>query len=654
MCGFAGVYNCDGSSLEPGVVREMTRLQRHRGPDATGLAFFSLRSGRGRPGSQGAAGGEGLEGGVGVNRLRIQDPTRGADQPFWSPDRKSFVAFNGEIYNAADHRRRLSAEGYRFRTGSDTEVVLQLCRRLGFRQALEQLEGMFALLMGNLVDRRLYLARDRLGIKPLYWYRAAGGTLLFASEIKSFLGHPGFQAELDPERLDEFLIFRSTVGSEGLLRGVRMLQPGRWLEVGPEGVAERSYWEIPRRSRNGSRARSSPARLEQELKAGIDRHLVGDAPIGCQLSGGVDSSLIALLAGRARQGDLDAYSVLFDDPLHSEEPWVRHALEVSGLRGFSTRLDGPFVAANLERAAWHLDLPPTHSNSLGLLRLAGQARRRVTVLLSGEGADELLAGYTRLLYARLLTPIRLALPWIGRWPGLGGKLRDRFGPALRDPTGWYLLEAAFFPPAALARVRPRVDLEQALERRRALLERQPGDFFERCQRYEMQSYLPDLLVRQDKMCMAESLETRVPYLDDRFVGYCLSLPAGDLASAPLSLAGFRSRGTKVLLKKVARRAFGDRFAYRPKRGFSMPLGTFLRDQGLRARVREELLPGIRRRGLLEAGPLESWWRSVEAGDDSPAEALWISLAVEWWARVFLDGRGRPDGPAPRRAEGAVS
>ncbi len=641
MCGIAGIYNSDGSPVGVDCLRRMTSLQRHRGPDSEGFALFSLRDGRARPASRGALpAGPPFEGGLGVNRLRIRDLTTAADQPMWGGDGESLLAFNGEIYNADEHRGPLRRQGWQFRSRSDTEIVLALCQVLGFQEALKRLQGMFALIWVDLRERRLWMARDRLGIKPLYWYRSPRGVFLVSSEVKAFLGHPEFRPELDTERLDEHLLFRYCAGENGLLRGVSTLRPAGWMSIGPEGVQSATYWTIPtRRPRPRTGGRDRVAEFEGRLQSSVQRQLAGDVEIGCQLSGGVDSSVLTLLAARLRGTTFQTFSVVPDDPRHSEQQWMERALGKCGLQGRPLMLDRGGIADDFKRATWHLDQPVSHPNSIGLLQLARLAQPRVTVLLSGEGADELLGGYTRLLYAWLRPWIWASLPALRWWPPSGPSLRARFGEAQADPVAWYLKESAFMGVDQFSRVRPSSNAESALALRRELFGRQEGSFFERCVRYELQTYLPDLLIRQDKMSMAHSVETRVPFLDDALVDYCFTLPRNHLVGAAPGFGNFRMRNTKVVLKRLASRYFGPDFAYRPKGGFSLPVAGFLREPPMRSLVEEELLPGIRRRGLLEHPPLLEWWRNLQRGDDSGQEVLWIALSLEHWLQEMVEGRG---------------
>lgn len=656
MCGFVGVVQIEEDPLDPVVLRRMTDVQRHRGPDDQGFALFSLGRGEARAFDRSAIDGapRTFSGGLGFNRLSILDLSANGHQPMASEDGKVQIVFNGEIYNAFDHRPDLEASGFHFRSRTDTEVILYLYEKHGLDGALARLNGMFAICLVDLRRRSLVLARDRLGIKPLYWTHT-GGALLFSSEIKSFLEHPSFRAELDPDRLDEHFAFRYCAGDRTILRGVRQLEPGCVLTLRNGEPVVRRYWTPPA-NEPGVHVpmREAVDRVEELLQESVKRQLQSDVRVGCQLSGGIDSSLVNLFAAREAGGRMEAFSVVFDDARLSEEPWVDEAAQRAGVRSHKFTLAGDYVLDHLARTTWHLDLPLNHPNSVGIYFLSESARPFVTVLLSGEGADELFGGYIRFLYARLQPLLRAAWPCASRLPVLGRQVRRRFdGLAGSDPVEWFIRDSFFQSLDGLRALRPGGRFDRMIAERRGVFEEGGGDYLSSCFRYELRTFLVDLLVRQDKMTMAHSMENRVPFLDHELVEYVQRLPRELLVRARPTLGRFRMRTTKVLLKALARRSFPDRFVFRPKSGFRLPLSTIFGTPVFRQWMCDELLPSIRARGVVEPDAVERGWRAAQAGDAREAESVWTSVAFEVWASQFLDGRRPASEPvrAPKRADG---
>jgi len=639
MCGIAGIYNLDGAPVDLQVLRRMTDVQRHRGPDDQGFRLFSFQdtcsieptttTGRDVHGK--------WEGGLGFNRLSILDLSTDGHQPMLSSEGSVVIAFNGEVYNAFDHRPELEARGFRFRSRTDTEVLLYLYQQHGLQGMLERLNGMFAVCLVDLREGRLYLVRDRLGIKPLYWW-SDGRVFLFASEAKAMLEHPAFTPELDSERLDEHFLFRYGAGSGCLLKGVRHVEPGQWLSLKDRRLDTGSYWTVPDPAPPAMIERGKAAEiLEAHIQRSVRMQLLSDVKVGCQLSGGLDSSLVTLLAARQSQGGLlDGFSIILDDLRLSEEKWIDEAARVAGVECHKHSLDAQAFCDRFETATWHLDQPLVHPNSLGIFCLAEQARRHITVFLSGEGADELFGGYTRFLYAKLRPRMQA---WMGllRWlPYLGGRLRARFNGTPADDVEWFILQSAFLDPAHLLALRPDARPQEALAGRRAIFEQSSGDAVARCLKYELRTYLVDLLVRQDKMTMAHSMENRVPYLDHELVEFVRSLPPSYLVTDDYATWRPCMSNTKVLLKEVARRYFRPGFVYRSKAGFPLPLRAFFNHASFLTLMEDRLLPGMRSRGVVNAEVVGRWWQNVLRGEDADVEALWACAAFELWAQRFLD------------------
>ena len=500
MCGIAGFINLDGAPADAGVLGAMTDMIRHRGPDDRGTLCLSLRGGI-------------PDTALGFQRLKILDLSARGHQPMTSPDGSTVLLFNGEIHDAFDYKAELERDGYRFRTGTDTEVILALYEREGLERMLERLNGMFAIVIADTRRGVVHLVRDRVGIKPLYWAQC-GTTVLFASEAKAFLAHPTFRAEIDPAEVDELLAFRYVAGEASLLKGVRHVQPGHRLTITPDGVREARYWSIPDHAEKLHLSREDAVdRLDQLLGRSVQSQLRSDVSVGCQLSGGVDSSLVTVLARAHHRADLSAFSIVFEEPQFSEERWILEAAATARADSHRFVFDEAAFIGALDAASWHMDQPIGHPNSLALWLLARRSREHATVLLSGEGADELFGGYARFHDAH----------------------------AAADT---FIRASQFHSEARLSKLRPAANLRPAIEKRRAVFQEGHADHLSNCLKYEMRTHLVDLLVRQDKMTMAHGVETRVPFLDRQVIEFARALPAEHLVgpSLPLRRTRHQDRG----------------------------------------------------------------------------------------------------------------
>jgi asparagine synthase (glutamine-hydrolysing) len=568
----------------------MTDMVRHRGPDDRGTLGLSLR---------GAA----PDVALGFHRLAIFDRSTRGRQPMTSRDGSVALLFNGEVYDALNVRAGLERDGYRFRSSTDTEVVLALYEQLGLEPMLQRLEGMFAVVIADTRRGVVHLLRDRIGIKPLYWVQC-GRTVLFASEAKAFLAHPAFRAEIDPAQVDELLAFRYIAGEATLLRGVRHVPPGHRLTITPGGFAETRYWSIPDYPEKLRLSRHEAIdRLDHLLHRSVGLQCRSDVTLGCQLSGGIDSSLVTVRA-RAQRADVNAFSIVFHEPRFSEDKWIDTAASTARVASHRFVFDEAGFMGALDAASWHMDQPISHPNSLALWVLAERSRAHATVLLTGEGADELFGGYTR------------------------------FATALSDADA-FIRATAFHSEARLARLRPAADLAPAIEKRRAIFLEGGADHLSNCVRYEMRTHLVDLLRRQDKMTMAHGVENRVPFLDQHIVDFARALPAEHLVVR--SPAGVPA--TKIVVKELARRHFDAAFVDRRKSAFNLPLAQYFRSPAFVTLMEDRLLPGMKSRGLVDVEVVRRWWRRALKAP-ATTEAFWGLVALELWAQQFVDGHRR--------------
>ena len=626
MCGICGVMHFEGEPVSGRLLRRMNDQLRHRGPDGAG--YF-------------------VSGGVGLamRRLKIID-IAGSDQPLVNEDGSIQVIFNGEIYNYADLRRDLSARGHRFRTDGDGEAIAHLYEEA--RGAfLEPLRGMFAIALWDGRRGKLLLVRDRLGQKPLYYYHGSG-IFVFASEIKALLAHPAVPrasrfTAADPRALADYLSFGYVPAPATAFRGIHMLEPASLLEIDLAGnLRIQRYWELPPPAATDPQAKVDGylAALREQLEGAVKLRLMSDVPLGAFLSGGLDSSLIVALMRRHSNAAIKTFSIGFEgDDSFDETAWARRAAQHLGTDHQAFRVQ-PAALSLLTDLVWHHDQPFADSSAIPTYLVSKLTRDQVTVALTGDGGDELFAGYERFYAASLFRKLAsIPSPFLRGAAALLKRLPE--GTAYYDPVkrARRFAQAADKPLAAayfdLVRVfsaellsslcpgaKPRgVSLARYLDGNR------PHDEVALLAA-NMRSYLPDdLLIKADRCSMAASLEARAPFLDHRLAEYTASIPYN------LKLRGSRS---KHILKETARGLLPDDIIERKKHGFGIPLGAWLRRDMTPAR---EILASrqARERGLLNMAAVERLIEAHESGKHDHSRQLWALLTLEEWHRQFVDG-----------------
>jgi len=629
MCGIVGYIDWSGKPVRnTEVALRMLNVQKHRGPDDSGVRAFSLKAGTSREYSNQIPEEVDVtfEGIVGFNRLSIIDLSLNGHQPMCTNDGKVILVFNGEIYNAFDYKSELESDGYRFKSSSDTEVIIALYLRYGFDGMITRLNGMFAIVLIDLHVRSLFMARDRFGIKPMYFYES-GSRMAFASEIKSLTALPGFTSELNRNLLDEFLIFRNNVNNT-LFKGLVGVEPGCYRVYSEGRVKVIRYFSINAYTRDEGPKKwaETLSLLKENIKASVAKQLISDVKVGCQLSGGIDSSLVTYYAGAAKHGDaLETISIVFNNKSFSEEPYVDQVTRLTGNKAHKFTLDAGYYLDNFQRATVHFEAPLNHPNTIGIYFLSEQARKHVTVLLSGEGADEVYGGYSR--FASLIHPYQpstyLSALRMNYLEGLNHVLAYQSG-ATRSIMG-----AAYMTPSIAKRLFPDFCNTRASGERRSVFESLSGSVFDRQVKYEMLTYLPDLLLRQDKMSMAHSIENRVPFLDNDLVEKSFQIPVEHLiGKSP------HGEHSKLALKKVASDVYGDAFAFRSKEGFGIPLREFFSNPLFLEYLKTEIVPSIASRGIFNVKPVAKWSDNLKNITSRELDALWIMIAFEVWAIQF--------------------
>ncbi|HEX9633340.1 MAG TPA: asparagine synthase (glutamine-hydrolyzing) [Gemmatimonadales bacterium] len=621
MCGVAGLVDpVRASAVSVDALREMTDLLTHRGPEAQGhFAEHGV--------------------GLGHRRLRIIDLAGGL-QPMFTDDRAMVTVYNGEIYNYRELRATLEAHGHRFRTASDTETILYAYRQYG-DACVDHFRGMFAIALYDRPRRRLLLIRDRLGIKPLY-YAWDGTRLVFASEIKPILRVLGGRPAVNLEVLDFYLSVGYVPGEDTLFRDVRKLLPGHTLAWENGQVRVRRYWDLDA----GTPYEGTFADALDEFRAlateSVRLRLVSDVPLGAFLSGGVDSSTIVALMSDETREPVKTFAVGYtNQPESSELAYARQVARLFRTDHHEFILEPMDFLESVDHLLTFAEEPLVESAAIALLQLSRLAKEHVTVILSGEGGDEILAGYPlhrimprvdRLHRLRRLMPapvgraIGAALRFHEKatkyWDWTGEALADRYLSISNDVTRG--LKARFYANADFLAGHHRTTAYF-----RALWDRPRGaTALQRMSYVDIKSWLPDdLLLKADKMTMAASLELRVPFLDHQLVEFAVNLPDA-----------YRLRGSegKYLLKKLMEPRLPREIVYRRKQGFPVPIAAWFRGP-LRHRVAEVLLDDrSRQRGYFRPQYVEEIIRRHQSGRQDLSRRLFALLALELWHRKYID------------------
>ncbi len=576
MCGITGSLDFGAASTSSSSLEAMTQALTHRGPDGMGVTT-----------SEGA--------GLGHRRLRIIDLSERADQPMWNDKHDLAIVFNGEVYNYRELRRELESDGAKFHTDSDTEVVLELVARER-ENAIRRLDGMFALAVWDTKRKRLLLARDRAGQKPLFYYHD-GRHFLFASEIKALHQHPAVTRSANLKALGLYLTFGYFPAPATAYENVHVLPPASWMWVGNDGTRTTTrYWAPPHEVNGIRELPEATERLRPLMRDAVRKRLMADVPLGAFLSGGLDSTIVVGLMSEMSPRPVKTFSIGFEGaPAYDEVAYAEEAARAFGCEHTSFRVEPPEPEL-FEKLLHHHDGPFGDSSAIPTFIVSELARRDVTVVLNGDGGDELFAGYSRFvagaLSERIPRPIRQVA-------ALGGHLlpaprahasRLRRVRAFLDASALPLSErmqswCSFFRPSELASLWPSSTSPERLEPNRHfgvfLDEVESGTPLAQLLYLNYCTYLPeDLLVKMDRMSMAHSLEARSPFLDAKLTEFAGRLPDR-----------FKVRGltTKVVLREAFKDLVPERITHRAKMGFGVPLGDWFRGE-LRPLIDAHLTP----------------------------------------------------------------
>jgi asparagine synthase (glutamine-hydrolysing) len=588
--------------------------------------------------------------GLGMRRLSIVDLATG-HQPLSNEDGTLWIVFNGEIYNHAALRPQLEARGHIYRTHSDTETIIHLYEEFGDK-CVQHLRGMFAFAIWDRRRQSLFIARDRLGIKPLY-YQLTAEHIVFGSEIKVILAHPGVDAHFQRAALPEYLAFGYLSGEETFYSGIRKLMPGHWMKIKSNGqVKAERYWDLPITQAESSKGESYYVQTYRDLlEQAVNSHLMSDVPLGVFLSGGVDSSAVAALMTKIRGTPVETFSVGYAEDTYSELPYARIvAQHLDSVHHEVLLREQDFFDA-LPHLIWHEDEPIVWPSSVPLFFVAKQARERVKVVLTGEGADETLAGYTRYSFTlknaawdrlyRSTTPgavrgwIRGSIrnsTWISAT--IRRKLSHTF--LARDGNSWASFyfdnffsafseaeQSDLLSPEISSEVTAGAPYQHVLD----YWENSSGEMLQRLLYTDIKTYLVELLMKQDNMSMAASIESRVPFLDHLVVEFATNIPQ------QLQLGGFAG---KRILKKAVEDLLPHSILYRPKLGFPTPWSRWLAGPRLDW-IQDTLLePRSIERGLFQCSAIQRLFEEHRSGYRDHYDRIWRLLNLELWQRVCLE------------------
>lgn len=624
MCGIAGFFQSRLSPEEASrTIDRMCRSMYHRGPDDQGVY-------------------QDEDAVLGMRRLSIID-LAGGHQPIPNEDRTIWVIANGEIYNFRELREGLQKKGHIFSTGSDSEVLVHLYEEKG-EESLQRLMGMYAFALWDTGQKKLFIARDRLGIKPLYFAKV-GQTLVFASELKAILYYPGIERTINPAAVNSYLTYEYVPAPECIFQSIQKLLPGHYLVIGKQTPLRlKQYWDLDYRSKINLKSEGEYREmLLEKLGLSVQRRLISDVPLGTFLSGGIDSSLIASLMKNYTHDRVDSFNIGFSEKSFDETPFAQTVAEHLKTNHYHQMFNTSVLLQTLPKVAEILDEPLGDASILPTYLLCQFCRRQVTVALSGDGGDELFAGYYT-YQAHRLAKLYTLIPRLIRHGLIEKAIRKlpvsmenfsldfrakKFISGLDYPPGIrnYVWLGSFSPEEKKGLLQP--DFQSALKGhdefsiiRQYLASAKVEDWLDAILYLDMKLYLQeDLLVKVDRASMANSLEVRVPYLDHEFVNFATRLPSH------LKLRGLQ---TKYLLKKSAQGLLPAHIIHRPKKGFGIPVAQWISGE-LKPLFTDTFQPDlIQAQGIFNPRAIEHLLESHWKGQEDNRKKLWTLFMFQMW------------------------
>ena len=632
MCGINGIAfsKRSGRVVERRVLAAMRDVLRHRGPDDDGI-FVDGRIG------------------LGHRRLSIVDVASG-HQPMTNEDSTIHITYNGEIYNHAEHRAPLEARGHVYRTHCDTETILHLFEEYG-RDCVQYLRGMFAFAIWDSGKQELFIARDRLGVKPLYYFHAPDGSLYFASEIKALFAAGALKPELNYPALPDYLANHATSGEETLFAGVKRLLPGHTMMWRDGMVDIKRFWDVSFQSTEPERSRREYIEQWKELfTESVRLRLMADVPLGMFLSGGIDSSAIAAMMSQMVDEPIKTFSVAFQEREANELEYARLVAEKFNTNHHEVVIEPKQFFEYLPKLIWHEDEPLAHPSSVALYFVSHLASQHVKVVLTGEGSDEMLGGYERYYktifnltlgggYHKLpVGPVRHLVKRSIEQLSLSSKARQKLRRTFLylppDIETLYFDNFAVFTRAMQPELLTATAQEQIgaidpyREMNRYFQNNDADSLLDRMLYTDTKTYLHELLMKQDQMSMAASVESRVPFLDHKLVEFTAQLPE--------DLKIRRGWTTKYILRESMKNILPDAILKRSKMGFPVPVGKWFRNE-FRDVIDEYVLSErVFARGIFSPAFVRKLVAEHAAGVNH-SERLWSLVNFEMWQRQFIDG-----------------
>ena len=628
MCGIAGIASLSDNKVKIDTLKRMMNVIRHRGPDDEGTYMSHTQHPRVK-----------FKVGLGHKRLSIID-IEGGHQPMCNKDKTVWIVYNGEIYNFPELRERLIETGHKFTTESDTEVLLHLYEQKGIK-CLEDLRGMFAFCIWDIEKERLFLARDRIGQKPLFYYYN-NGVFIFASEIKAILEHDIVKRELDLESLDTYLTYGYTPSPFTMFNSIEKLQPAHYILCTKDTFEIDRYWDLSFSNKTRLGLPECEKALYDVLGEAVKMRLISDVPLGAFLSGGVDSSCIVALMSKLSSKKVRTFSIGFEEQGFDE---LKYARFIS--KRFNTDhkefIVKPRALEVLPKLAWHYDQPFADSSSIPTYYVSKMTREHVTVALNGDGGDESFAGYRRYRGVKLACKIKKfprSLLKAGYHAGRYSRYAKRFFSGLMnngDLEGAYVEWLNYFTTGEKEKLYSK-NVKSLLKKDRSVSyikevinECDAEDPVEKIMGADVKSYLAeDLLIKADIATMANSLEGRSPFLDHKVMEFAASLPID------YKLKGFNS---KYILKRAFAKDLPSHFLNRRKKGFAVPVGKWFSNE-LSSFVKDMLLDKKSiDRGFFSKDYIENILREHTSGADDHTHRIYALLSFEMWHRIFIDRQG---------------
>lgn len=634
MCGIAGIISKRNKITNLDDIDKMLLAQKHRGPDDFGIAAFDLANATWQSGKKSfdvLCSGD-FTGIIGHNRLSILDLTESGHQPMIHQNGMVAIVYNGEVYNAFDFKEELINDGFSFRSETDTEIILNLYIKYGIEKTLSLLNGMFAFCIIDLALKKIFFARDRVGIKPLYYYDTSS-EFVFASEIKSIIERKSVKHEIDIDAVEEYFTFRSCL-ADSLIKGICQVKPGEYIEINNDYDIKKIKWFDVN---DYFRKNALKGNYEEIIEHAVNRQMISDVKVGCQLSGGIDSSLVSYFAKKT--GYDDAVSIVFDDLEFSEEKYIDFVTEKLDIKSHKKTLNVDYIIENWERMNWHMDTIVNHPNTMGIMALADESKKYVTVLLSGEGADETAGGYSNFIAAHIVDLCK------GKTP-ISKVLRTKYRQIVQDYNDdeslFYLKSHGFTDEKILNRILVKKASGIYKEQRKARIREYTGSAFDKMIKYDIEYYLPELLMRQDKMTMASSIENRVPLLDNKMLEYLLQcnerMVMGWKIPHNFSANIYNFISGKKAMKQISQKVYGKNFTFRKKCGFALPLKELFLNEKFRNYLHTQLFPSMINRGILNCDYIKECLENIDRISKDELEIMWRAFSFETWCQLFIEGR----------------